>query len=710
MTHLAATAWPLTRLADAFEALIRSAALARTMKPGPPGPCPTVEDDDEVDCWVQAAARSVDLEAEAVEIPVCDVEAFLRQAGPALFVLRENTYPGVLALVRGGRRWVHLVGPDARVRRVKRDEVSDILRRTLEAPLMAEVDDLLERAGVAPTRRSATRTALLREQLASRSIAGCWLIRLPPGAHFGDQCRHAGVTQMLAVFAAAHVVHDLLWVLAWWLIGRAALEGRYDRGWLLAWALLLLTLVPLRMLATWAQGVLTVVTSSLLRRRLLTGALKMEPDSLRHLGVGSLLGRVIESETLESLAQSGAFLGLVAVLELVMATLILGMAPGGLVYVCLLIAWLAVTVALGLRYFRDRRAWTGVRLKLTEDLVERIVGHRTRLAQEDPTRWHDAEDQAVDRCLHDARRMDSRGALLEALVPRGWLFVGVGWLAVHLIAAPPSWGALAIAFGGVLLAYRALLRVAASISDLAGAAIAWHCVAPFFRAAAGFDVPGLPAVPTMRYAGNDGGNDAPVLAAHDVMFRYAGQAEPVLRGCSLEIAAGDRILLLGASGGGKSTLASILTGVRTPDSGLLLFRGLDRDTIGVDAWRRRVVAAPQFHENHVFTGALAFNLLMGRRWPPTPQDLKDAEALCHELGLGELVTRMPGGLFQIVGETGWQLSHGERSRLYLARALLKDADVVVLDESFAELDAPTLHRCLECATKRTPSLIVIAHP
>jgi len=88
MTHLAATAWPLTRLADAFEALIRSAALARTMKPGPPGPCPTVEDDDEVDCWVQAAARSVDLEAEAVEIPVCDVEAFLRQAGPALFILR----------------------------------------------------------------------------------------------------------------------------------------------------------------------------------------------------------------------------------------------------------------------------------------------------------------------------------------------------------------------------------------------------------------------------------------------------------------------------------------------------------------------------------------------------------------------------------------------------------------------------------------------
>src|SRR5207245_8270356 len=227
---------------------------------------------------------------------------------------------------------------------------------------------------------------------------------------------------------------------------------------------------------------------------------------------------VIEAETLESLAQSGAFLGLVAVLELVMATLILGMAPGGLVYVCLLIAWLAVTVALGLRYFRDRRAWTGVRLKLTEDLVERIVGHRTRLAQEDPTRWHDAEDQAVDRCLHDARRMDSRGALLEALVPRGWLFVGVGWLAVHLIGAPAARGALAIAFGGVLLAYRALFRIGASFSDLAGAAIAWQGVAPFFRAAAGSDVSGFPAVTPARFGVDDRGNDTPVLAAHDVMF------------------------------------------------------------------------------------------------------------------------------------------------------------------------------------------------
>ena len=56
-------------------------------------------------------------------------------------------------------------------------------------------------------------------------------------------------------------------------------------------------------------------------------------------------------------------------------------------------------------------------------------------------------------------------------------------------------------------------------------------------------------------------------------------------------------------------------------------RGLDLPTIGAQCWRRRVVAAPQFHENHVLTGSFAFNLLMGRRWPPQPGDLEEAETV-----------------------------------------------------------------------------------
>ena len=70
---------------------------------------------------------------------------------------------------------------------------------------------------------------------------------------------------------------------------------------------------------------------------------------------------------------------------------------------------------------------------------------------------------------------------------------------------------------------------------------------------------------------------------------------------------------------------------------------------------------------------------------------------------------MPAGLSQVVGEMGWRLSHGERSRVFLARALLQGADLVILDESFAELDPDSLRRCLPEAAALSKSLLVVAH-
>jgi ATP-binding cassette subfamily B protein len=109
-------------------------------------------------------------------------------------------------------------------------------------------------------------------------------------------------------------------------------------------------------------------------------------------------------------------------------------------------------------------------------------------------------------------------------------------------------------------------------------------------------------------------------------------------------------------------------------------------------------------------GTLAFNLLLGVRGAHDEAALAEAQALCEALGLGELLQRMPGGLQQRVGETGWQLSHGEKSRLFLARALLQKAPLTVLDESFAALDPSTLRLCLQAALARTQALVVIAHP
>ncbi|MGH9659788.1 MAG: ATP-binding cassette domain-containing protein, partial [Bryobacteraceae bacterium] len=345
---------------------------------------------------------------------------------------------------------------------------------------------------------------------------------------------------------------------------------------------------------------------------------------------------------------------------------------------------------------------------MTHDLVERMTGHRTRLSQEPPEQWHEGEDQALERYLVVSKSMDRYAALLSAFIPRGWLVVGAAGLIPWFVAAQGSGAGidprLAVAVGGMLLAHRALVKLVNGVWNLVGAGISWKQVAPLFHAAARPEERGQ----TAGFAPPSG--QAIVVEARDLTFRYRDRGEPVLRGANLRIAPDDFLLLQGPSGGGKSTLAALLSGLRDPSSGMLLARGLDRQTLGARAWRRRIAAAPQFHENHVLAGSFAFNLLMGRRWPPTLEDLQEAEAVCRDLGLGPLLQRMPGGVQQMVGETGWQLSQGEKSRLYIARALLSGGDLVVLDESFGALDPETLRQSLECVLKRARTLLVVAHP
>jgi ATP-binding cassette subfamily B protein len=307
--------------------------------------------------------------------------------------------------------------------------------------------------------------------------------------------------------------------------------------------------------------------------------------------------------------------------------------------------------------------------------------------------------------------MDRSAALLMAVVPRGWLVLGLIGLLPAFVSGTSSPASLAVGLGGSLLAYRALQKLVTGFVHIASAVIAWQQIAPFFHAAAHAKELHSPDVALAFVSDKrDTAHEPVVIEAHDLLFCYHEHGEPILRGCSLRVSGGDRILLEGPSGSGKSSLVSLLTGIRSPKSGLLLLRGLDQQTLGAESWRQRLVAVPQFHENHVLTGSLAFNLLMGRRWPPRRKDIEEAETICRELGLGDLLDRMPSGLLQMVGETGWQLSHGELSRLYVARALLQNADVVILDESFAALDPENLHRALHCVLTRTPTLLAIAHP
>jgi len=716
--RMEAIAWPWEELAQAAHALAaraRGAAGAAGAAGGArfdaaaAGPAP--EGSADVGRWLCAMLAPLEVEVEPASTLFAERERLVRDAGPALLriVPREGDAPGVLPLLAGGGRRVRVLGRDGRVHRIAVAEVAAALGRAVEAPLEDRVDRLVSRAGLRPDAAWGAREAILRQWVGATEIRECWLLRPAPGASLLRLAGDERLGARLVALAGSHFVQYVLVLAAWFLIGRAILvRGRLEEGWLLAWGLLLLTIVPFRMATTWLQGTIAIRAGGLLKRRLLAGALRLSPDEVRDEGSGRLLGRVMEAESVEQFALSGAHLALVGVIEVALSAFVIASGAGGLVSLGLFGAWTAALLLLGVLYYRGLARWTDQRLALTDDLVERMVGHRTRLAQQVPRRWHDGEDEALEQYVRGSRALDRRALGLNPLVPRSWPLAGLAGLAPAFLGGGADLPGLAIGVLGVFLGHVALARLGAGITYAATALVTWRRVGPVFRAAARPVEPTAPrhAVPRARRVG-DG---EPLLEARDVHFRHQGRPRAVIRGASLVVHPGERVLVEGPSGGGKSTLASILLGLRKPASGLLLCDGLDRDTLGREGWQRRVTAAAQFHENHVLTGSFAFNALLGRRWPAEREDLEEVDEVCRELGLGELIDRMPGGVQQPVGETGWQLSHGEKSRLYVARALLQGADLVILDESFASLDPDSLRRSLECVRRRARSLLLIAHP
>ncbi len=727
-------AWPLERAEEALELLALESGLVRRTSPAADesdtSATSQAETQDEatslpdIEPRLTAVVDRLGLEIEAVDTPHDETEALIQNCGPALLRIvdpatgsesPQSANYRLLAVLGPRRRGVSILAPDLTVHRVSVSDVRDWLCREIEAPVLPKVERLLTQlqatVKVTPRRADRARQALLRERLRRARIRHCWLLRRQPGASFWQQMTAAGTVRHAAQFLGLYVIAYGLVLTSWWVLGQGALSGHLSRDWLLAWALLLITSVVPHQGSLWTQAKIAASVGTLLKRRLLQGALRLEPDEIRRHGAGQLLGRVIESEALQTHALQGGFLAILGGLEVAMSGWVLSQGAMGGLHLLLLGVWLLVVGVVGWRYLVRRQEWTDDRLAMTHDLVESLVGHRTRLAQERREDWHQREDRLLETYLGSSRRVDWQRALL-AVSAFAWILIGIVGLLPAFVSGSASTAALALSIGGVLLGFRAFSKLTRGFSYLAGAWISWQQAGPIFHAAGKADAEGVGGValslaPRPEEGAGRGGK---VLEAQDLVYRYPGRVRAVLDGCQLELFAGDRVLIEGPSGGGKSTLAGLLTRLRSPDSGLLLLGGLDPHTIPAAVWRRHVVAAPQFHENHVFTETFAFNLLMGRGWPPRRQDMADASAVCEELGLGELLQRMPAGLLQVVGETGWQLSHGERGRLFMARALLQGADIVILDESFAALDPENFQRALACALRRAPTLLIIAHP
>ena len=188
----------------------------------------------------------------------------------------------------------------------------------------------------------------------------------------------------------------------------------------------------------------------------------------------------------------------------------------------------------------------------------------------------------------------------------------------------------------------------------------------------------------------------------DLCFAY-DSSKPVLNHLNLHVAAGETIALVGESGAGKSTVLNMVIGFNKPDSGRVLLDGVDMNTINLHSYRQHIAVVPQ--TSILFSGTIRDNITYGME--------KVSEEKLNQVidaaNLRSFIDGLPDGLNTVVGEHGGKLSGGQRQRISIARALIRDPDIIILDEATSALDSISekeIQEALNNLTKNRTTFIV----
>lgn len=423
-------------------------------------------------------------------------------------------------------------------------------------------------------------------------------------------------------------------------------------------------------------------------------------DSYRR---GDLLSRVVaDVDALQDLYLRGIGPGLIALLAgglSVGVTLVLSPRAGVVLAAGLLAGGLGVPALSGLLARRAGARQAPARGELSSDLVELVRG-APELAV------FGGEDQALAR----VRASDSS---LVALARRDAFATGLADGLGLVVTGATVAGVLAVTIAAshqghldrVLIATLALLAVA-SFEAVTPLSAATRSLAATLAAGRRIleltdqdpsvcDPPDPASSPSWPFT----------VALEDVRARYPRQPRPALDGVSVTLRPGERVALVGPSGAGKTTVTNLLLRFLDPEQGSVTIAGRDLREYRQDDVRRLISVAGQ--ESHLFSASIRDNVRLAR---PEASDREIEQAL-RRARIWDWVDRLPDRLETLVGEEGRELSGGQRQRIVLARALLADAPVLVLDEPTAHLDSGTATQLIRdvFAATRGHTVLLITH-
>lgn len=356
--------------------------------------------------------------------------------------------------------------------------------------------------------------------------------------------------------------------------------------------------------------------------------------------------------------------------------LVIGLLGGWLV----LIPLIAFPVAVGLALFIQVRLRDTVQKSLSLGAVRQALLIET-LGGLETLKACGAESERQYQWEHTngaIARLDAHARNLSSLASNGTLFIQQFCGMATIVAGVYSIIAGNLSVGALVASYMLGSRVLAPLGQIAGLITRYQQAQLTMRS-----TDALMSLPQERQSQQQALEHTALLGRVGVShasFRYAGQAAPALSDVNLTLTPGERIGIIGRSGSGKSTLARLLMGFHHPDEGQVLLDNLDLRQLDIADLRSQIGYVA--HDLPLLAGSLRDNLTLGARHVSDARMLEVAELT----GVSELARQHPQGFERPVGERGQLLSGGQRQAVLLARALLLEPPILILDEPTSHMD------------------------